>query len=127
MLIDESNMAVDISDSFLNCRKQHSNQEPSFQDSKQKQILPEHNRSAKTFSDRPIQIAHYGYTSQTQIHILRKLPTKLISRTLELLESWKYWNIKMNKIERLAYLYGISSRISQKNRWYGTIENTSLQ
>ena len=73
---------------------------------KTKQNLSEQNRSTKTYRDRPIQIALYLRLQKpnTDAHCSTsaKLPSKLISRKLELVKSWNYQNTRIGKN---TYLY----------------------
>ena len=83
MLFDETKLAVDSTVSILNCRKQHTNLKLRASRLKRKQNFPEqncstnayHNRPiqiAQGYRDGPIQIAHYGFTSQSsQLTYLR--------------------------------------------------------
>ena len=64
---------------------------------KTKQNLSEQNRSTKTYRDRPIQLAHYCYTSQILMHNLGYTAYETNILNTRILESWNYQNSRIGK------------------------------
>ena len=109
MLIDESKMVVDSSVCFLNCGKQHTNLKLGSFYLRLSKIAP-----LKLIAIDQFRSHKHRYT------ISAKLPTKVISRAVELLRILIL--LEYYKRKTRPFILGKSSRISQKNRYYVTIE-----